>query len=490
VAEDLCFRSASDIAAAIRRRELSPLDVFEAVARRIEAINPVLNAYCTLDLDRARAAARAAQEALAAKADVGPLHGVPVAVKDDLAVAGLRCTAGSQLLAEHVPEEDDLTVARLKQAGAVILGKTNLCEFGHKGVTDNLLFGTTCNPWDPTRTAGGSSGGSAAAVAAGLASFAVGTDIGGSIRVPAGCCGIVGLKPSLGRIPRVPVGNFFNPAWVPGPMTRTVADAALALGVLAGPDDRDPYSLPPLRPEELEPTPDVAGLRIAWSPHPTGGPVEPVVLEAARGALARLEALGAGVETLDRVLPVPQRALNVLLSGDVLSVFAIVGIASRWRFALLRLLGLFSPRYRLTPTFLPFARRAFRTSLRDYMRAQAEVTDFVEQSAGLFFRGSDVLATPTLALPPFPHPPGGLGPERVAGQPVNPHLGWLCTWPFNLTAQPALSVPCGWTADGLPVGLQLVARRGEEGLLLRLAAALEKANPWSGRRPPESYTRP
>jgi aspartyl-tRNA(Asn)/glutamyl-tRNA(Gln) amidotransferase subunit A len=165
-----------------------------------------------------------------------------------------------------------------------------------------------------------------------------------------------------------------------------------------------------------------------------------------------------------------------------MSAFAMMGVASRWRYWVLRLMGVFSPRYRFSPSFAPFARGAFRTGLRDYVQAQNEITDFVEKSAGAFFEGFDLLATPTMALPPFAHVEG-LGPSRVAGQPVDPHLGWLFTWPFNLTAQPAVSIPCGWTADGLPLGLQLVGRRGADGLVLRVAAALEAAKGWSDRRP-------
>lgn len=483
---DLCYRSACDIARMIRARERSPVDVLEEIIKQIEAQNPKLNAYCPApDFDRARVDARAAEEALARGGEVGPLHGVPVAIKDDLGVQGMRCTMGSQLLADYRPDADDLAVARLRRAGAIIVGKTNLPEFGHKAVTDNLIYGTTNNPWNNAYTAGGSSGGSAAVVAAGMAYLALGTDIGGSIRVPASCCGIVGLKPSFGRIPRVPAGNFFNTAWVAGPMTRTVADAALALSVLSGPDERDPFSLPALARGGLDLTGAVKGLRIAWSPSPTGLPVEPVVATAARNALATLEPLGVRVEDLGRVLDVTKarRAIDRLLCGDCMSMFVLMGIASPWLFFALWLRSWFSSRHRFSPSFAPFAHKALRTSLRDYLTAQTEMTDFVEKSAGEFFDGFDLLATPTIALPPFPHP-NGLGPAQVAGQAVDPHLGWLFTWPFNLTGQPAISIPCGWTVDGLPLGLQLVARHGADGLVLRVAAALEETNPWKERRPP------
>jgi Asp-tRNA(Asn)/Glu-tRNA(Gln) amidotransferase A subunit family amidase len=235
--------------------------------------------------------------------DLGPLHGVPVAIKDDLEVSGLRFTCGSRLREKEFGKSDDLTVARLRQAGAIILGKTNEPEFGHKGVTENKLFGTTPTPWHPGRTAGGSSGGSAAAVAAGLAYLALGTDIAGSVRIPASCCGIVGLKPSFGRIPRVPGYNAFVTQWYIGPLARTVADTALALRVLAGPDDRDPFSLPALGEDDLSLGGDLRGLRLTFCPRPTGVPVESGVAQAA--------------ETTARLLE--KRCVKVVLRKDPLS---------------------------------------------------------------------------------------------------------------------------------------------------------------------------
>ncbi len=485
MSDELCFWSARDVATAVRERRLSPLEVFEAVAKRIEAVNPKINGYVTLTLDQARDAAKQAQEDLLRTSDVGPLHGVPVAVKDDLAVKGVRYTCGSNLLSAHTAESDDLTVERLRRAGAIILGKTNLPEFGHKGTTDNLLFGATNNPWDLTRTAGGSSGGSAAVVAAGLAYLALGTDIGGSVRIPASCCGVVGHKPSLGRVPRVPVGNYFNPAWTAGPIARTVADCALGLQVVSGPDIRDPFSVPPFAPGELELGGDLAGLRIGWTPSPTDAPVESVVADAARRALGLLESLGVRIEDRAEKLPIPHAALRSLLAGDALMVFVLAEMASPWRSFLLRVMSWFNSRYRFSPSFAPMARKGYRLPLWRYIAAQKEMTDFVEKSVWALFGECDLLVTPTIALPPFPHPGvGQLGPERVAGQSIERHIDWMFTWPFNLSGQPAVSVPCGWTDDGLPIGLQIVGRRCQDGLVLRVAAALERLQPWAGRRPP------
>lgn len=483
--EEFCFWSAVQVAEAIRERRVAPIEVFEAIAKRIERINPLINGYVTLTLDRAREEAKQATDAVAAGNAIGPLHGVPVAIKDDLAVKGVRFTCGSRLLRKHIADRDDLTVKRLRQAGAIIIGKTNMPEFGHKGTTDNSVFGITNNPWNRDRIAGGSSGGSAAVVAAHLAYVALGTDIGGSIRIPASCCGVVGHKPSLGRVPRVPAGSFFNTAWTAGPIARTVADTALALRAIAGPDIGDPFSLPPLAADELDLDASTKDLRIGWSPSPTAAPVEPVVVEAARNTLGRLQTIGVQIEDRRETLPTPAEALRCLLAGDSLLLFDMADMNSPWRAFMLRLASWLNSDFRFSPSFRPMAWRGFRTSLRRYIAAQRQMTTFVEESVSALFGDCDLIATPTIALPPFPHPGlDQLGPATVAGQTIDRHIGWMFTWPFNLSAQPAISIPCGWTKDGLPMGLQLVARRCDDALVLRVAAAIERIQPWSDRRPP------
>jgi Asp-tRNA(Asn)/Glu-tRNA(Gln) amidotransferase A subunit family amidase len=431
-----------------------------------------VNAFCPLGLERhlelARAEAHARERELEHDADVGPLHGVPVAVKDDLAVRGMPFTCGSRLREGEVAGYDDLTVARLRQAGAIILGKTNEPEFGHKGVTDNSLFGTTRNPWDLTRTAGGSSGGSAAAVAAGLAYLALGTDVGGSVRIPASCCGVVGLKPSLGRVPRVPATNAFVTQWFIGPLARTAADAALAMRVVAGPDDRDPFALPA---GESSPD-DLRGLRLVWCPRPTDVPADAEVAAAAERTVRLLERGGVRVTVREGPLPeAPVDALRVIFRAISL---ADAGIRDEADFRRKRDL--------LSDTFAAFVEPGLRLTLGEYLEAQARVTTFLEQAAPDYWRDGDVLATPTLAVPPFAADLP-LGPEHVGGRPIDPQLGWAFTWPFNLTGQPAASVPCGRAGAGLPLGLQLVGRRGADGLVLRVAAAVEELAPWSDRRP-------
>jgi Asp-tRNA(Asn)/Glu-tRNA(Gln) amidotransferase A subunit family amidase len=474
--DDLCFLPAVDLAAQIRACKVSPVEVIDALAGRIQRLNPKLNAYVTLDLENARkdAEMKHTMRQQHRDGDLGALHGVPVAVKDDLEVAGLRFTCGSRLREKAIGKSDDLAVTRLRQAGAIILGKTNEPEFGHKGVTENKLFGTTPTPWNLERTAGGSSGGSAAAVAAGLAYLALGTDIAGSIRKPASCCGIVGHKPSLGRIPRVPGYNAFVTQWSIGPLARTVADTALALQVLAGPDERDPFSLPALGKHDLSLEGDLSGLRLTFYPRPLDTPVEPEVAEAAEKTTRLLEK--RGVKVVLQKNPLPRAPLEALLVIFRAVSLAEAGFKDEADFEQKRAV--------LTDTFAAFVEPGLKLSLGDYLLAQANLTTFLEQSAPYFWRDCDVLATPTLAVPPF-STRLPLGPAMVAGERIDPHLGWGFAWPFNLTGQPAVSIPCGWTNDGLPLGLQLVGRRGADGLILRVAAAIEAQARWSDRRPKE-----
>lgn len=470
--EDLCFRPAGEVAELIRSRALSPVEVLEAVARRIEKWNREINAYCTLDLDSARKEAHIAEQVVMHRGALGPLHGVPVAVKDDLAVKGMRYTAGSRLWAEQVAADDDEAVARLRRAGAVIVGKTNLPEFGHKGTTDNVLFGTTLNPWDRTRSSGGSSGGSGAVVAAGLAYLALGTDIAGSVRIPASFCGVVGHKPSLGRVPRVPAGNVFDTAWAIGPLTRTVGDAALALRVLGGVDDRDPFSLaaPPASDWDLDGKLD--GLRVAWCPSPTGDPVEPIVEQAARKAVDRLRERGVVIEPIEAPFRnAPYEALITIFRTDTLLLAQIPDRA-----------GFEAARAALSPTLAAFVEPGLDTSLRQYMTALVAITDFLEKVAGPAMRGFDALITPTAAVPAFSKDLP-LGPDRVAGRAIDAHIRWAFTWPFNVTGQPAVSIPCGRDPGNLPLGLQIVGRRGADAQVLRIAAAIERESPWNDRRP-------
>src|SRR5262252_8752029 len=276
--DELTWLSATELAREIRERKISPVEAIDAVLNRLAAVNPTINAFVTVLADESRQAARAAEQTVMTTppGELPPLHGVPITVKDLIDTAGVRTTYGSTLYRDHIPEQDHVTWARLKAAGAILIGKTTTPEFGMLGITESQLTGITGNPWNPAMTAGGSSGGAAAATAAGIAPLAWGSDGGGSIRVPASCCGVVGLKASPGRIPRGGDDEPFDTVSTVGPLTRTVADAALLLSVTAGPDPREPLALPPLQLDEIEGAltePTVHGLRVGYSPDLGWGPV-------------------------------------------------------------------------------------------------------------------------------------------------------------------------------------------------------------------------
>lgn len=465
---DLCWLPATELAALIRARKVSPVEVTEALLARIERLNPPLNAFCTVTPEPARRAAKDAEISVMKGEPVGPLCGVPVSLKDLIFTRGVRTTGGSRLYEEFIPEEDAVAVERLKAAGAILLGKTNTAEFGHKGVTDNPLFGITRNPWRLACTPGGSSGGAGAAVAAGLGPLALGTDGGGSVRIPAAFSGIYGLKPSFGRIPSYP---DFPATWQTlshvGPLTRTVRDAALLLDVLAGPDDRDRHSLP------AEPGPYLAacdapvrGLSVAWSADLGYAAVDPEVARVAEEAAAVFETLGCHVEVVNPGWENPEQAFFTLVAAETYA-----GLADRfdrWR-------------DRMDPTLVRFLERGQAVTTVEYLRASARRAAFW-QEVQVFLARFDLFLTPTLAVPPFAVE--SLGPRQIAGRRVSP-LGWMpFTYPFNLTGQPAASIPAGFTADGLPVGLQIVGRRHDDRTVLAASAAFEAARPWITRRPP------
>jgi aspartyl-tRNA(Asn)/glutamyl-tRNA(Gln) amidotransferase subunit A len=466
-ADELCWMSAADLASAVARKKVSPVEIVGAVLDRIERLNGRLNAYVTLDADGARAEARRAERALTRRgARLGPLHGVPFSVKDLVITRGMRTTFGTPLYADHVPTEDAPMVARLKAAGAIMIGKTNTPTFGWIGATHNLLFGPTRNPWNLERTPGGSSGGASAAVAAGLAPLAIGTDGGGSIRIPSSFAGIFGIKPSFGLVPVYPFTASWSLSHI-GPMTRTVRDAALVLNVVAGPDERDPNSLPPQGVDYVKALPrGLKGLRVAWSP--TLGYVEvvdPEVQSLAARAARAFRAFGCRVDEVDPGWPSPFNAWKPIFAG---------GIAAR-------LAPYLDQRDKIDAGLQRIIDETLKSSPTAYVQAWFDRLAWWQHPRRLFER-YDLLLTPTVACPPFPV--GLDNATEIAGRPV-PDWAWTpYTFPFNLTGQPAASVPCGFTADGLPVGLQIVGRRFDDATVLRAAAAWEAAHPWAPGRPP------
>ena len=469
------FLPATELALRIREGELSPVEVVEAFLERIERVNPRVNAYCLVLEEEARKQAREAERAVKEGGKLGPLHGVPIAIKDLTPMRGVRTTFGSRLFEGFVPSKDAAVVERLRRAGAIPLGKTNTPEFGWMGNTVNLLFGATRNPWKLDRTAGGSSGGSAAAVASGMAPFAEGSDGGGSIRIPSSACGVFGLKPTSGLVPmdlmvEVGLGPFghVSPFMTHGPIARTVRDAALLLSVMVGFHEVDPFSLPPPEEDYARVEEGVKGLRVAYSPNlgyfEVDGRVEKAVGEAA-WSFAEL-----GAEVKEVTPPLPSKE-------EIEGAFQTL-----WVVAFSSYLGDLPPeeKEKLTPEVQALSELGKGISAVEYKRAEM-VRGRVWLGMQELFREFDLLLTPTLATLPFPV--DQLGPTEINGKEVNPLLGWILTYPFNLTGHPAASVPCGWV-EGLPVGMQVVGRRFSERLILRACLSFESLRPWSHRRPP------
>ena len=444
----------------IRRRELSPVEVLRACLDRIERHNAALNAIVILDAERALAAARVAEQRLMAGEDLGPLGGVPFAVKDLEDVAGMRTTFGSPLFVDNVAADDSINVARLRAAGAHPIGKTNTPEFGAYMQTSNAVFGATRNPWHLERTPGGSSGGSAAALVAGLVPLVTASDGGGSIRHPAAFTGCVGLKPTFRRVPQRPQPILtFDDTAVWGPLTLTVRDAARVADVTFGPSEEDPTALPAAEGSYEaaieEPPPR---LRIAWCAD-LGQFVQPDVAREVAACAAVMAQLGHEVEPFESRIPFVGKAWS--LTGAVTEYL-------RHREAL------------ATPDLLdPMLRegllRAQRSAADDLAYAYQRRTELVRWTAAAFDR-FDVLMMPTLPMEAFPI--GVVHPIEIAGRAIRIHEAFPFTHPFNLSGHPALALPAGFTDAGLPASVQFVARRFREDLLLRLGRQFEQARPW------------
>jgi len=463
---DIAWLSATELARAVQSRELSPVEVLEAILARIDEVNPRINAIITLDREGAMERARRAEKELMAGDELGPLHGIPVTLKDLTPTRGIRTTYGSMLFADHVPSQDSVYVERLKAAGAIVVGKTNTPEFGLIGHTDNRVFGLTRNPWGKGRSAGGSSGGAAAAAASGLGPLHQGDDGGGSVRLPACFNGVFGIKPQHGRVPRWPALRGWETLSAAGPLTRTVADAALMLEVMAGPDNRDRHSIyyPPPAYSTLV-RPEVKGLRIAWSPDLGGNPVDSDVGKITTKAVKTFQELGAHVEEVNDAWP---NAQNDWLTMIIAETTASLGDArERWQEVMYE-------------GYRPILGLADGIQGQDFARALFKREELWEKLSGLFDK-YDLLALPTAPCTAFPA--STLGPEKIAGHAVPITALAAFSIPFNMTGQPAANVPCGFDSQGLPVGLQLVGRRFDELSVLNASAAFEEAQPWSRRRP-------
>ncbi len=467
MSQEICWMSAIEIAEAVRTKSLSPVEVVDALLAQVERLNPELNAIITRSDELAREQARAAEQSVMRGEELGLLHGVPIPVKDLEETKGIRTTFGSKLYESYVPDHDHIMVERLKRAGAIVLGKTNTPEFGLLPLTDNTLFGPTKNPWNLEHNAGGSSGGSAAAVASGMAPLATGSDGGGSIRIPSACCGLFGIKPHMGRAPNL----HFPPGWESlscvGPIARSVRDAARMLDVISGPSAIDRWSLPSTGEcFEKACTGDARGLRLAWSPDLGHVPVEPCVRQACEDGVRRIEKLGCSVTEVSLQL----EDLSWVLQSIVIceTVTSMEAQRAEWEKVLF-------------PPLRGFLELEEKLTYKDLQRAHWRREQLVRELAPLFEQ-YDALLTPQ--MPVVAPRNGTMGPDEINGQPIGP-LGWVgFSFPFNLTGQPAASVPVGFGRANLPVALQLVGRRFGEATILRLASAYEAAYPWSDRRPP------
>ncbi|HMH52394.1 MAG TPA: amidase [Candidatus Acidoferrum sp.] len=465
--EELCWMPASEMAGLIRRKKLSPVEAIDAVLDRIAKVDGKLNAFVTLVAEQARREAKAAERALTRKgATLGPLHGVPFSVKDLVTTKGVRTTFGTPLFRDNVPTEDAPMVERIRAAGAIMLGKTNTPTFGWLGATHNLLFGPTRNPWNLDRTPGGSSGGASAAAAAGFGPLHIGTDGGGSIRIPAAFAGVFGFKASYGRIPTYPVSGAWSLSHV-GPLTRTVTDAALMLNASAGPDERDQYSLPAERVDYVKALAGgIKGLRVAYADD-LGfvDALDPEVRAACATASKAFRESGCRVDTVSPGWPSPAEAWKELFCG---------GIATR-------MAPMLDRRELIEPGLQKIIDEFLAAPPTRYVQAWLDRLAWWQHPRALFEK-YDLLVTPTVACPPFKI--GLDNATEIAGRPI-PAYGWTpFTWPFNVTGQPAASLPCGFTRDGLPIGLQIVGRRYDDVTVMRACAAFERARPWASKRPP------
>jgi amidase/aspartyl-tRNA(Asn)/glutamyl-tRNA(Gln) amidotransferase subunit A len=489
---------ATDLVRLLRERQLSAVEVTRAAIQRIELVNPLVNAVVTTTFNEALAAAADADERAKRGDWLGPLHGVPILIKDLFDFkAGIRNTFGCRATIDFMPQKTMAHVGRLEAAGAIILGKTNTPEFGHKGTTDNKLVGPSCCPFDLARNAGGSSGGSAAAVAVGMVPLAQGSDAGGSIRIPAAWCGIVGFKPTFGRVPNTGAMNVFGLTRLfvhAGPLARTVRDAALMAQVMCGPHADDPFSLPddgmdlvaaangefPVTNDEKS----RSSFAIRHSPYPRLAysrdlgvfAVEPAVAEVVDDCVGALADSGVEIEEVDLRLPLDQEELAQLWLREVgvmyLDLFDAMAAGG------LDLLADFADDVPpIIHAMVAEARRASALDLRRDDRLRSQIWHTI-QGVFAMYHG---LLTPTVGALPVANAADGttLGPDKVNGRPVERCIGWCLTHPFNFTGHPAASVPAGLTSAGLPVGLQVVGRRLDDAAVIRICGRVEQLRPWS-----------
>jgi aspartyl-tRNA(Asn)/glutamyl-tRNA(Gln) amidotransferase subunit A len=460
MSREIAFLSATELVGRYRDKSLSPVEATKAALARIDALNPTLNAYCLVDHEAALAAARASETRWHKGAPAGPVDGVPTSIKDLVLTEGWPTLRGSKAIDPAGPwNEDAPSTARLREAGAVLLGKTTTPEFGWKGVTDSPLTGITRNPWNPETTPGGSSGGAAVAAATGMGALHIGTDGGGSIRIPASFTGIVGFKQNFARVPAHPLSPFGTVAHV-GPMTRSVADAALMFSVIAAPDDRDWYAVTRAAQDWTAGLDGgVKGWRVAWSATMGGHKVDPEIAALCEKAAQSFAELGADVEAVDPPIGA---------SGELFKKFWFTGAAN--------LMRAYKPEQQaaMDPGLVEVAAEGARLPLLDYLAAIRE-RETMSVAMNRFHQDWDLLLTPAMPIAAFE-----AGIEFPKRGNASRWTDWTpFSYPFNLTQQPAISIPCGLTRAGLPVGLQIVGRNWDDARVLRAAHTFEQANPFT-----------
>ena len=470
--EDICFMPAHEMAKKIRAQELSSQEITEIIIERIEKINPIINAYCTPTFELARAMAKEADQAVKTskkKENLGLLNGIPISIKDLESTKGIRTTLGCKIFENFIPKKDTIIVRRLKDAGAIILGKTNTPSLGYKGVTDNLIFGATKNPWNLEKTCGGSSGGAAAAVASGLGPLASGSDGGGSIRIPSSFCGVYGFKPTFGRVPHedMKVVGSMGTLVHKGPIVRYVEDAALMLDILAGEHYLDRFSLP--KPnysylEKLNELPNYVKIGFSFDLG-FAEAIDPEVKKAVMKGIEKFEKFNWSIEKSDIKLQKPLSTHWIIWTTSF--AYRLNPYLDQWR-------------DKLDPQLVEIVKIGLNYSKDNIQWAEIQ-REIVYEEISRFFNNFDILITPTLACPSF-----NLDlqfPTIIDGKQVGSGAWLPFTYPFNLSGHPAASIPCGWSSDGVPIGMQIIGKRLDDLKVLQVSKAFEDIAPWQDKKP-------
>ena len=466
--EDICFISAFELKEKIKTEEISIGDLIEIFIERIEKINPIINAYCTPTFELAREMAKKSEIILKKGEKIGLLEGIPTSLKDLTLTKGIRTTFGSKMYENFIPNEDSIYVSRLKDAGCVILGKTNTPEFGFKGATDNAIFGSTKNPWNLKKTCGGSSGGAGAAVASGLSPLAQGSDGGGSIRIPASLNGVFGIKPSFGRVPIYPKEYIFaHTLSVVGPITRYVKDAALMLDVMKGPFEGYQYSLPEDNISYYETVDNKPGkLKIAYSlDMGYAKAIDSEVEEAVLNSVEKFNEFGWTPEKVKMRIKKPELPFYTIWTSEI--AYSMKPKLNKWR-------------DQMDPDLIKMIEGGLNYDGFSIIKAM-DVRKTIYESFYKIFNEYDILITPTTAVPAF-----DLGisfPSKIQDKNVSPTAWQAFTFPINLTGHPAASVPCGWSKEGLPLGMQIIGKMFDDKTVLQVSKAFEEIAPWQAKKP-------